>query len=208
MRVPDVATTRLLLVRHGQIAANLAKVWHGSTDSPLTAVGHEQARCVAAHLVRTRPAVRAVYTSPLARARHTAGPIASAFGLPLRVAPGLAEYAIGVLEGESYAELVDRHGFFVQAHGDLDWAPSGGESLRAVAGRVLTSWQAMVAAHPGDEIVAVTHGAAMAAGLAALLHDDPRRWQQYHVRNTSVTELALATATVLAFDRVDHLDPA
>ena len=35
-------TTRLWLVRHGQIQANVDGRWHGSTDSPLTATGEAQ----------------------------------------------------------------------------------------------------------------------------------------------------------------------
>jgi hypothetical protein len=47
----------------------------------------------------------------------------------------------------------------------------------------------------------------LAAGLATLLHQDPREWQRYHVRNASVSELTLAPATLLDFDRIDHLAP-
>ena len=194
-------------MRHGQIAANLEKVWHGSTDSPLTPAGHEQVRQLAAHLARTRRTIRGVYSSPLMRARQTAEPIAAALGLSVEVAPGLAEYCIGTLEGTSYADLVGRHAFFEQAHGDLEWAPEGGECLRAVAERVLGVWNAIVATHPADEIVVVTHGAALAAGIATLLHDDPRQWQRYHVRNASVSELTLVPAALVDFDRIDHLAP-
>ena len=38
------AGATLLLVRHGQIAANVSRIWHGSTDSELTERGHEEAR--------------------------------------------------------------------------------------------------------------------------------------------------------------------
>jgi broad specificity phosphatase PhoE len=202
----DVTTARLLLVRHGQIAANLDKVWHGSTDSLLTPTGHAQARQLAAHLA-TRKTIRGVYASPLTRARQTAEPIAAALGLSVRITPGLAEYGIGALEGTPYADLVGTHAFFERSHGDLEWAPEGGESLRAVAERVLAAWDAIVAAHPAGEVVVVTHGAALAAGLAALLHQDPREWQRYHVRNASVSELTLAPATLVDFDRIDHLAP-
>lgn len=207
MSATHVTSTRLLLVRHGQIAANLDKVWHGSTDSPLTPTGHAQARQLASHLARTRTTIRGVYASPLTRARQTAEPIAAALGLRVQLAPGLAEYCIGALEGTSYADLVGTHGFFERAHGDLEWAPEGGECLRAVAERVLATWDAIVAAHPADEVVVVTHGAALAAGLATLLHQDPREWQRYHVRNASVSELTLGPATLLDFDHIDHLSP-
>ena len=45
----------------------------------------------------------------------------------------------------------------------------------------------IAAAHPEGEVLVVTHGAALAAGLATLLRDDPRQWQRYHTRNASVT---------------------
>ena len=38
-------TTRLWLVRHGQIQANVDGRWHGSTDSPLTAAGAGPGGC-------------------------------------------------------------------------------------------------------------------------------------------------------------------
>ena len=185
----------------------MQKLWHGSTDSPLTDMGQAQARQVAAYLARTRPTVQEVYASPLVRARHTADAIATALGRSPRIDPGLAEYGIGTFEGELYADLGGRHAFFERAHADLEWAPDGGESLRAVADRTVAAWRAIAAAHPQSEVVVVTHGAALAAGLATLLHDDPRLWQRYHTRNASVTELTLVPLTLVDFDRADHLDP-
>ena len=200
-------STRLLLVRHGQIDANLAQRWHGSTDSDLTARGHDQVRRLAAYLARTHPDTAAVHSSPLQRAQQTAKPIAVALDVPLILSPGLAEFGIGVFENELYADLAGRHGFFERIEADLDWAPSGGESLGAVAARVVDAWRAIARAHPDAEVVAVSHGAAIAAGLALLLEQDPRAWTRYHQRNTSVSELELQpTPRILGFDRADHLD--
>ena len=75
-----------------------------------------------------------------------------------------------------------------------------------VAKNAMTTESQIAAAHPGEKVIVVSHGAAAAAGLASLLEHDPRRWARHHQRNTSITELALgATARLLAFDRVDHL---
>ena len=200
-------TTRLILVRHGQIAANVDHLWHGSTDHGLTAHGLEQARRVAVHLARTRPRVEAVYTSPAERARSTATPIAGALGAPLIVAPGLAEYAIGVLEGESFAALAAHHRFFEQADANLGWAPPGGESLDAVGTRVMATWRKIAHDHPGSEIVLVSHGAAIAIGLTMLLHDGPRGWPRYRVRNASVSEIVLdPPPRLLTLDVTEHLE--
>jgi 2,3-bisphosphoglycerate-dependent phosphoglycerate mutase len=199
-------TTRLLLVRHGQIDANIESRWHGSTDGELTPQGRDEAQRVARHLARARPEVTAVYTSPLKRARDTAVAIADALRVPVVLAPGLAEYSIGVLENETFADLVGRHRFFEQADADLAWAPPGGESLSAVATRVVATWRDVAKQHPGREIALVSHGAAIATGLATLLDGDPRRWPGYRLRNTSVSEIVLEPKpTLLAFDLVDHL---
>jgi probable phosphoglycerate mutase len=200
-------TTRLLLVRHGQIDANIENRWHGSTDGELTAQGRDDARRVAAHLARTRPDVAAVYTSPLKRARDTAEFIAQALAVPMEVAPGLAEYSIGVLENETFADLAGRHRFFEQADADVGWAPPGGESISAVAARVVATWRDVARRHPEHEVALVSHGAAIATGLATLLDGDPRKWPSYRLRNTSVTEIVLDPAPqLLAFDLIDHLD--
>src|SRR5262249_31179806 len=151
----------------------------------------EQAQRVATHLARTRPETVAVYTSPLKRARDTAEPIGAALGVPVVVTPGLAEYSIGVLEGETFADLADVHRFFEQSVADVDWAPQGGESLGTVGARVVAAWRSIAAMHAGREVVIVSHGAAIAIGLAVLLKDDLRAWSSYRLRNTSVTEIVV-----------------
>ncbi len=200
-------TTRLILVRHAQIEANVTNRWHGSTDESLTDQGHEEARRVAAYLARTRPQVEAVYTSPAERARNTATPIATGLGVPLIVDAGLAEYAIGVLEGESYADLAAQHRFFDQADADFAWAPPGGESLTDVGTRMVATLRKIADDHPGAEIVVVSHGAAIAIGLSVLMHDGPGGWLRYRLHNASVSELVLDPAPrLLALNIVEHLE--
>jgi probable phosphoglycerate mutase len=199
-------SARLLLVRHGEIQANLDGVWHGSTDSALTTSGQAQARCVGAYLARTRAPVAALYASPLARARDTAAEIGRAFGVETRLEPDLAEYGIGELEGESYQALLQKHRFFERIHADPSYAPSGGESRAAVTARASGALRRIAAAHRGREVVVVGHGAALAIALAELLDGEFEVWRRYHVSNCSVSELVLEpSATLVAFDEVDHL---
>src|SRR6185295_16151718 len=85
------SAVRLILVRH-------AKAAPGSPDAsrPLTPAGHEAAALLAIEIRDLGP--DAVISSPLLRARETAGPIAEAAGVELeldpRLAPGATLYDI------------------------------------------------------------------------------------------------------------------
>lgn len=198
-------TTRLLLIRHGEIEANLTKVWHGSTDAELTPAGEQQARAVAESLARDL-GPRALYTSPLLRARRTADLIGERLGLGPVVDPDLPEYGIGEWEGVSYRELATERGFFRSIESDLDFAPPGGESTRRVVERTVSALRRISRRHPGDAVVVVGHGAALAFALAELLDGDPRRWQQYHMENCAVTELVVEPEPrLITFNGTEHL---
>ncbi|MEM1230485.1 MAG: histidine phosphatase family protein [Pseudomonadota bacterium] len=63
---------RLVLLRHGRIAANRDGLWHGSTDSDLLPLGRRQAQRTARFLMQREPEIAAVYASPLQRCQDTA----------------------------------------------------------------------------------------------------------------------------------------
>ncbi|KAK4121870.1 phosphoglycerate mutase-like protein [Parathielavia appendiculata] len=76
---------RLFLVRHGETVDNVAGIYAGTRDSPLTAHGALQARRLGAHLAArsaTIGAVRHVFSSDLKRAVETAQAVVDA-QLPL-----------------------------------------------------------------------------------------------------------------------------
>ena len=202
----DSSSATLLLVRHGQIEANTARIWHGSTDSPLTDHGHREARRTAEFLARTRPRARALYTSPLLRTRQTAWANAELLGLEAVIEPGLAEYGIGELEGVSYQALLQEHSFFARIEQDRDFAPPGGESANAVLARVTGALARIARAHRGDEVVVVGHGAALGIALGELIHGNPMQWQKFHLSNCGLSELVLEPEPkLLAWNQTDHL---
>jgi broad specificity phosphatase PhoE len=197
---------RLLLVRHGQIQANIDRVWHGSTDSVLTEQGHDEARRVAAHLARHWPEVTGIYASPLRRARQTAAPIEHAFGLSATLERDLREYGIGELEGESYQDLYAEHEFFDRMRADLHFAPPGGESAGEVGDRAISVLEQIGARHPASTVVVVGHGFATALALARLIDADPHAWQGFHQDNCGVSELVLEPRPrLLRFNATEHL---
>lgn len=151
-------TTRLCLVRHGETDWNAHKRIQGQIDIPLNAAGRAQAQATAAGVASRR--FDAVYSSDLGRALETAQPIAAALGLPVKPAVGLRERHYGRMQGLTGAEARERfpdlHGAYAarDPHHDL----GGGETLAGFACRVAASLQALVAAHPGGTLLAVSHG--------------------------------------------------
>lgn len=196
----------LTLVRHGETSANLAGVWHGSTDAPLTERGREQALRVARFLHESFGDASAVYSSPLLRARETAGAIASLLGLELRVDADLSEYHLGSWEGKTYRELHETHRLWDEMRRDPDFAPHGGESPRAVTLRITAALRRIGGGHAGERVIVVTHGGALSLALAAIVDGDYTRWRRV-MANCAVSELVLEPAPeLLSFNRTAHLD--
>ena len=199
--------THLILVRHGQIQANVDRLWHGWTDSALTDIGQAQAQRAAARIAEEHPDISAIYASPLQRAFNTAQAIASVLGLTVTPEPRLKEYGIGVLEGASFGDLHREHDFFGQVDANANYAPDGGESISQVCGRVREAIIELQARHKGEKILAVSHGAAMALALADLLDGDFYAWNQYQFQNTGVTEVRLGpTPQLVRLNCTRHLD--
>jgi probable phosphoglycerate mutase len=195
----------LLVVRHGETAANTDGVWHGSTDTELTVRGHAQARCVAARLARDCADAVAVYTSDLRRARDTADPIARALGLEVRTTPALREFDLGSWEGKTYKELFTEHRLWDHMRADPHFAPHGGESPLAVAERICGALRHISEEHPGQRVVVVSHGGALSLAFGLLLDGDYAQWR--HVMdNCAVTELTLDPLELLRFNDKSHLD--
>lgn len=197
----------ILLLRHGQIRANVEGRWHGSTNSPLTWRGRRQVRRTARHLASSRPEISAIYTSPLQRCVATAESIGKRLNVAVEPREDWREYAIGEWENLPFRELAERHDFINLATTDPDFAPPGGESLRIVAERVVPLIKSIHDSHPADAtVLLVGHGAATAVALATLIDLDPAGWTNYHLANCSLTELMLSPSPyVNFFNSTQHL---
>jgi probable phosphoglycerate mutase len=202
-----VQSTVLTLIRHGEIRANIERIWHGSIDSPLTPRGEEQARRVAAYLGEKHSDATALYASPLERARRTAEPIGVQLGLAPSVDSTLSEYDLGEWEGLSYRTLGEDHDFFGRVLADPRFAPPGGESLHDVTERSIDALRRLAAAHPGERVIVVGHGGTFGLGLAVLIAGSHTAWGEYQVANCSVSEFVLEPEPkLLRFNGTEHLE--
>ena len=199
--------TSILLIRHGEIEANIDHRWHGRTDSELTTRGREQAKRLGQYLEEHHSKVRIIYSSPLKRTRCTTELINEHLHLQPVFLAALMEYGIGILENTHYEELHGKVGFFRKIAADFHYAPADGESLNHVMTRMLAAITEIGHKHAGEEVAVVGHGAAMAIALSGLMDGKPSPFFHYHTSNTGLSKLVLgATPRLDFFDRTDHLE--
>jgi broad specificity phosphatase PhoE len=159
--------TRLILIRHAEVAANREFRYVGRQDDPLTEVGQEQAQQLAQALA-VAP-IDAIYSSPARRAMQTASPIAHAHQQEVQGESGLRECDFGRWEGlnrtDALALAPDEADAFAAWENDLTLAPPGGESFTAMSERVCRRVAALRQDHHGQTIVLVTHVGPLKAAL-------------------------------------------
>jgi probable phosphoglycerate mutase len=150
--------TELVLVRHGETDMNRELRFQGHVDVALNAMGLEQARRVAARLAGEQ--ADAIYASDLLRAQQTAQPIASGLALDAVAETGLREQSFGRVDGMRVDDIQRDHpdAWAAWLRFDEHYAMPEGESTRVFHARVMEAVQRVVAAHPDDTVVIVTHG--------------------------------------------------
>lgn len=158
VEIPTSGLTRICLVRHGETEWNAARRIQGQIDIGLNETGLQQA-AAAGRWLRTAGIV-ALYSSDLKRAWKTAQAIGAALGLEPQAVPEMRERRYGVFEGLTYDEARANHpaGYAAFEGRNADYDFEGGESLRAMYGRVTGKLQQIAAAHPGQNVLVVLHG--------------------------------------------------
>jgi probable phosphoglycerate mutase len=152
--------TTVVLVRHGITPHTVDRRFSGlgGDDPGLTDEGWAQARRAAAALAADGD-FAALISSPLRRTRETASAIADDLDLDVELDDGFREAAFGEWDGYTVDEVRERWPAEFEAwiNAFFDAAPPGGEALAAVRERVERSLRAVIAAHPGEKVVVVSH---------------------------------------------------
>jgi probable phosphoglycerate mutase len=129
--------------------------------------GRAQAALVAERIGAMEKPPAAVYASPLERTRETAAPIASALGLRVRTARGLIEADVGEWTETSLSRLYKTKEWPTVQRWPSGFRFPGGESFLEMSVRCMDAVLGLVAAHPGETIVAVSHADPIKAVVAA-----------------------------------------
>ncbi len=150
-------TTDLILIRHGETDWNIEGRYQGQAGLGLNSRGRAQALKAVASL--SGIAVDAIYASDLERACETADIIARALRLPVTLDARLREIHQGDWQAVLYADIQAQYPTELQQFRSdpLHHAPPGGETLTALAVRVIAALEDISRQHPAQRVVIVTH---------------------------------------------------
>jgi broad specificity phosphatase PhoE len=204
--------TRVFMVRHGATVLSAEDRFAGATDVELSDEGREQTRRLAERLSREK--IVAVYASPLGRTIETAQILAASHQLEVETRDGLREISHGRWEQMTRREVEDK---FPEEAAEWEkdpytFAPLGGESGLAVTARALPALVEIVRAHPGDQVLVVSHKGTIRLLLSSLLGFDPRRYRDNLDQNPAALNIVdfkdPSRARLTLFNDTSHYDEA
>jgi len=187
----------IYLVRHGQNEDNVEHILNGHRDRPLTELGRQQARTVAAKL--KHDGIQVIYASPLKRAFETATIIASELGLSVQPDPELIERDFGVMTGRPITSVLDLPPENVLRTDRVDYflEAEGAESFSTLYERGRRVLERIQATHPDEHVLLVAHGD-IGKMIRAVYHG--WTWEEGlktpHFENTGVLELRPLTDVI------------
>ncbi len=203
--------TTVYLIRHGETDWNIQKRWQGHTDIPLNTIGKQQSKRLAQRLQQERFHVDVLYSSDLARAYQTAWEIGAALQVPVEMLPPLREIDLGRWSGMTREEIQERYPVeYELLKQGQDIPRGGGETLANLKNRVVTTIEAMVAQHPGETLIFVSHGGAIRMMLSHVCQDfDLANLPCKHIGNTSLSLLHHTTSdgwTLVHCNDIRHIE--
>ena len=177
--------TRLVLVRHA-VTAHTGPLLSGRMPGiDLSEKGVGQAEATAQRLAKLPVAV--IYASPIERTTQTAQRIAAHHNLDVEPLPGVIEADYGDWTGGKIAELAKTDEWKV-----VQVAPSrarfpNGESLHEMQTRTVGALDAVIAKHPHETVVVVSHADPIKSAIAHYTGMHLDLFQRVHVSPASVT---------------------
>ena len=168
---------RLILIRHGNTAANERHLYCGATDLPLS----ESGRSALAARRAAVPDARGcrVLTSGMRRCEET---LAILFGeVPHEADAAFREMDFGAFEMRSYEEMKNDPDYIAWISGDNEANETpGGESGQIMTARVTAGLLRLIA--DGRDTLLVTHGGVIAAIMAYLFSAEGKNRYEWQPR--------------------------
>ncbi|MDP9074878.1 MAG: histidine phosphatase family protein, partial [Actinomycetota bacterium] len=137
-----------------------------------------------------RPAVAAVYASPLERTRETAAPIAKRLGLKVTIERGLVECDFGEWTGAELKTLRKLPEWTAVQRYPSGFRFPAGESFTGMRARLAQTVAELCRRHPGQAVVAVSHADPIKAAVSDALGTHLDLFQRIVVSPCSVTAIS------------------
>jgi probable phosphoglycerate mutase len=189
MGEPKMNTT-FLLVRHGS-CDSIGKKLNGRTpDVKLDQEGQVQAKQLAEKL--SRLPIRAIYSSPMDRARETASPLSWKMDLPIRISPAFDEIDFGDWTGLSFQDLCqipEWNHFNTFRSGTRI---PGGEMISEVQARATQGLETLYQEHWGQTVAIFSHADVIRNVVAYYLGMPIDFFMRLEISPASVTTLVLS----------------
>jgi 2,3-bisphosphoglycerate-dependent phosphoglycerate mutase len=196
---------QLLLIRHGQ--ARRVESETGIADPALTDAGHLQARLLVAWL--TAEPLHHIAVSPLQRARQTAAPLATQFGLEPQVVAELAEFDAAASSYIPIEELKATRDPRLRAMTEGRWDEFGSQvDPDAFRRTVVAAIDGVASSHPGENVAVVCHGAVINAYLGDVIGTPRLLW--FEPGYTSISRVFVSRTgirSVVSVNDSAHLRP-
>jgi probable phosphomutase (TIGR03848 family) len=188
-RKPPPATM-LLLARHAVTAETGSMLSGRKPGIDLSDKGREQAASLGERLAGLP--IAAVYASPIERTMQTAEAVAVKHGLEVRELPGVLEADYGEWTGGKLGDLAKE-----DLWRTVQRAPSrarfpDGESLAEMQVRMVATLERVVADHPGETVVVVSHADPIKSAIAHYNGTHLDLFQRIVVSPASVTAFQLS----------------
>lgn len=166
--------TKIFFIRHGKTEWNLESKYQGAHgDSPLLPQSYREIKLLAKSLDDVE--IAHIFTSPLPRAKTTAKKLIEALQrpIPLTIDDRLIEFNLGKMEGMKFSDVAAKWPTVLdnfRHHPDrYDESIVGSESFTSVIQRMRAVVQDYVHQFPQQNVVIVSHGAALNAAINGLL---------------------------------------
>ena len=181
--------TTFLLIRHGAHVLGGHIIAGRSPEAVLSDLGQRRAEHTADRLKHLP--IRAVYASPVVRARQTAEALARRIELDVRTTEALGEVDFGEWAGREIAKLksLDRWKHW-NAFRSGTRAP-GGESMLEIQTRAVAEIMRLREIHPDECVALVSHGDVIKAALAYFLGSPLDLFLRIEIALASVSVVAV-----------------
>jgi probable phosphoglycerate mutase len=203
----------IIFLRHAQAENNTKRILAGRTEGvPLTKTGIEQAERIAKYLASID--ISAIYSSPIERARHTAGIVAKNCSLEeVVIDERLTEIDMGKFTRMNYDDMFAKYGniFLKFYENDPVISEHEVETFPDVQKRVLDMVDHVLKKHNNENVILVTHMDPIKSMLAKVMNLVPQTLFELIIANASLTiiteqdkKFSLSAINAMDIDRYDQ----